>query len=146
MTNSIRLNKVIKEFNVGLQTIVEFLQSKGITVEANPSEKISNEQYELLKKEYGADKELRGEVDKQKQDRQKEKNKAKKAPAASAEVIKTEIPESMRPQIKTTGHINLDAQSNPVSKKVELAVEKAENTEKTSDSVQQAESKQTGTE
>lgn len=28
MTNSIRLNKVIKEFNVGLQTIVEFLQSK----------------------------------------------------------------------------------------------------------------------
>lgn len=100
MTNSIRLNKVIKEFNVGLQTIVEFLQSKGITVEANPSEKISNEQYELLKKEYGADKELRGEVDKQKQDRQKEKNKAKKAPAASAEVIKTEIPESMRPQIK----------------------------------------------
>ena len=66
MTNSIRLNKVIKEFNVGLQTIVEFLQSKGITVEANPSEKISNEQYELLKKEYGADKELRGEVDKQK--------------------------------------------------------------------------------
>ena len=146
MTNSIRLNKVIKEFNVGLQTIVEFLQSKGITVEANPSEKISNEQYELLKKEYGADKELRGEVDKQKQDRQKEKNKAKKAPAASAEVIKTEIPESMRPQIKTTGHINLDAQSNPVSKKVEPAVEKAENTEKTSDSVQQAESKQTGTE
>lgn len=146
MTNSIRLNKVIKEFNVGLQTIVEFLQSKGITVEANPSEKISNEQYELLKKEYGADKELRGEVDKQKQDRQKEKNKAKKAPAASAEVIKTEVPESMRPQIKTTGHINLDAQSNPVSKTAEPAVEKTENTEKTSDSVQQAESKQTGTE
>ena len=117
MTNSIRLNKVIKEFNVGLQTIVEFLQSKGITVEANPSEKISNEQYELLKKEYGADKELRGEVDKQKQDRQKEKNKAKKAPAASAEVIKTEIPESMRPQIKTKGHIDLDAKSNPVNRK-----------------------------
>lgn len=117
MTNSIRLNKVIKEFNVGLQTIVEFLQSKGITIEANPSEKITSEQYELLKKEYGADKELRGEVDKQKQDRQKEKNKAKKAPAASAEVIKTEIPESMRPQIKTKGHIDLDAKSNPVSPK-----------------------------
>lgn len=123
MTNSIRLNKVIKEFNVGLQTIVEFLQSKGITIEANPSEKITSEQYELLKKEYGADKELRGEVDKQKQDRQKEKNKAKKAPAASAEVIKTEIPESMRPQIKTKGHIDLDAKSNPVSPK---PAEKAE--------------------
>ena len=125
MTNSIRLNKVIKEFNVGLQTIVEFLQSKGITIEANPSEKITSEQYELLKKEYGADKELRGEVDKQKQDRQKEKNKAKKAPAASAEVIKTEIPESMRPQIKTKGHIDLDAKSNPVSPKPAEKAEKA---------------------
>ena len=103
MTNSIRLNKVIKEFNVGLQTIVEFLQSKGITVEANPSEKITGEQYDLLKKEYGADKELRGEVDKQKQDRQKEKTKARKSAAARSEMIKTEIPESMRPQIPVVG-------------------------------------------
>lgn len=115
MTNSIRLNKVIKEFNVGLQTIVEFLQSKGITVEANPSEKITGEQYDLLKKEYGADKELRGEVDKQKQDRQKEKTKARKSAAARSEMIKTEIPESMRPQIKTKGHIDLDARPDAVS-------------------------------
>ena len=46
---SIRLSKVTKECNVGLQTVVEFLQKKGFgDVEASPNSKISEEQYELL--------------------------------------------------------------------------------------------------
>ena len=46
---SIRLNKVTKECNVGLQTAVEFLQKKGFTdIEANPNTKISDEQYQML--------------------------------------------------------------------------------------------------
>ena len=61
---SIRLNKVIKEFNVGLQTVVDFLGKKGFTINASPSEKISDEQYELLRKEFGADKVLRNEAEK----------------------------------------------------------------------------------
>ena len=45
---SIRLNKVTKECNVGLQTAVEFLQKKGFSdVEANPNTKISDEQYQM---------------------------------------------------------------------------------------------------
>ena len=49
----IRLNKVTKECNVGLQTAVEFLQKKGFSdVEANPNAKISQEQYDLLVAEY----------------------------------------------------------------------------------------------
>ena len=41
---SIRLNKVTKEFNIGLQTAVEFLQKKGFgEVEANPNFKITEE-------------------------------------------------------------------------------------------------------
>ena len=31
--------------NVGIATVVEFLQKKGYTVEANPNTKISEEQY-----------------------------------------------------------------------------------------------------
>ena len=45
---SIRLNKAIKEFNVGLQTIVDFLAKKGHKINAVPSEKIDDKQDELL--------------------------------------------------------------------------------------------------
>ena len=48
---SIRLNKIIREFNVGIGTIVDFLREKGFEVNASPSEKITDEQYEILKKE-----------------------------------------------------------------------------------------------
>ena len=48
---TIRLNKVTRDLNVGITTAVEFLQKKGFTVEANPNTKITDEQFELLKKE-----------------------------------------------------------------------------------------------
>ena len=57
---SIRLNKVTKECNVGLQTAVEFLQKKGFSdVEANPNTKISDEQYQMLVAEFKKDRGLR---------------------------------------------------------------------------------------
>ena len=34
---TIRLNKVTRDLNVGIATVVEFLQKKGYTVEANPN-------------------------------------------------------------------------------------------------------------
>lgn len=80
---SIRLNKVIKEFNVGLQTVVDFLGKKGFTINASPSEKISDEQYELLRKEFGADKVLRNEAEKMLQSRQKKKYRKKQHPPKS---------------------------------------------------------------
>ena len=45
---SFRLNKVAKDFNVGIQTLVEYLGKKGHQVEPSPNTKISEEQYELL--------------------------------------------------------------------------------------------------
>ena len=60
---SIRLIKVTKECNVGLQTAVDFLQKKGFPdVEANPNTKISEEQYELLIKEFNKDIGLKNEA------------------------------------------------------------------------------------
>ena len=103
---SIRLNKVIKEFNVGLQTVVDFLAKKGIEIESNPSAKIDEKQYDLLRKEFGADKDLRDEAEKMLQSRQKEKVQKKPAPT---EVIETRIPEDMRPQVTVKGTVDLDA-------------------------------------
>ena len=60
----IRLNKVTKECNVGLQTAVEFLQKKGFSdVEANPNAKISQEQYDLLVAEFKNDQGLRRDAE-----------------------------------------------------------------------------------
>ena len=55
VTTAIRLSKVAREFNLGIQTIVEFLKKKGHTVDANPNSKISQDQYELLLKEYSSE-------------------------------------------------------------------------------------------
>ena len=55
-----RLNKLMKEFNVGMDTIVKFLASKGHILE-NPTQntKVTEEQYNLLSKKYQSDKEVK---------------------------------------------------------------------------------------
>ena len=59
---SVRLNKVTKEFNIGLQTAVDFLRKNGYDdVEVSPNSKITEQQYELLQKEFSSDKGLRYE-------------------------------------------------------------------------------------
>ena len=47
-----RLSKVAREFNVGIQTIIEFLASKDITVESNPNTKIDAETFNILQAEF----------------------------------------------------------------------------------------------
>lgn len=53
INESIRVNKVLKEFNIGLSTLVDFLKSKKIEIAENPSVKIDPQTYELIKKEFG---------------------------------------------------------------------------------------------
>ncbi|HOY29431.1 MAG TPA: translation initiation factor IF-2 [Flavobacteriales bacterium] len=55
----LRLSKVAREFNQGLHTVVEFLESKGHKVESNPNTKIPTEMYELLQQEFGTDKAIK---------------------------------------------------------------------------------------
>ena len=52
----IRLSKAVREFNVGMSTIVEFLHKKGFDVEATPNTKLSAEMYDLLNIEYKGEK------------------------------------------------------------------------------------------
>ena len=114
---SVRLNIVIKECNVGLQTVVDFLHKKGVEVQPSPSAKISDEQYELIRKEFGADKDLRNKAEEMLQNRQKEKKASSQAKKAPVEEIKTVVPEEARPQIVVKGHIDLNAKPAPAPEK-----------------------------
>lgn len=63
----IRLNKVITELNIGLQTAIEFLRNNhigDINNDAKPATKISDDQYNALVKKFGADKEVKAKANK----------------------------------------------------------------------------------
>ena len=51
-----RLNAVLKELNVGMQTLVDTLSKKGHKVDAKPTTKLTDEQYTILLNEFQADK------------------------------------------------------------------------------------------
>jgi translation initiation factor IF-2 len=51
-----RLSKVAKEFNIGIHTIVEFLESKNIKIESNPNTKLDESVYAVLLDEFQQDK------------------------------------------------------------------------------------------
>jgi len=59
---SIRLNAVVKELNVGMQTLVEHLAKKGHSVEAKPTAKITEEQYQILLGDFQSDKKARDDA------------------------------------------------------------------------------------
>ena len=58
-TSTIRLSKVLKEFSIGIDHALDFLDKKGFKVEKNPNAKISVEAYELLQKEFQTDKQIK---------------------------------------------------------------------------------------
>ena len=51
----IRLNKLTRQFNIGLQTLVDFLNEKGAGVDLNPNAKVSDEFLPALEKKFGED-------------------------------------------------------------------------------------------
>lgn len=59
---TIRLSKAAKEFNLGKDTIVEFLTKKGFRVDSSPNTKLTGEMYALLVKEYQSEKEVKNEA------------------------------------------------------------------------------------
>ena len=141
---SIRLSKAIKECNVGLQTAVDFLNKKGIgEVEANLNAKISDEQYDLLLKEFKPDSVLKDAANhmlqqqkEEKERKEKEKAEAKakakaeaEAKAKAEEEAKAKAEEEAKAKkqaLKVVGHIDLDAPK----KKAEPAAEEKKQAEK----------------
>ncbi|MBL4624768.1 MAG: translation initiation factor IF-2 [Flavobacteriales bacterium] len=58
-----RLSKVARELNLGISTIVEFLDTKGVKVESNPNVKIDGDTYEILVEEFQSDKSAKAKSD-----------------------------------------------------------------------------------
>lgn len=118
----IRLNKVQKELNLGLSTIVEFLQKKGFEIKEDPNAVVPEAGYDMLIEEFSADKKARIQSDNFTKERQnKEKPKAtvtaaKEETPVVAETEKSEEkpaaveePKKNEPLIKVTRRIDLEA-------------------------------------
>ena len=88
---SIRLNKVIRELNIGLQTAVDFLKKKKLgEVKGDPNFKLSGNQYDALVHEFKSDKDVKDkatEFFQQKMKEKEDKKPAKKQQAKSQEVV-----------------------------------------------------------
>ena len=105
---SIRLNKAIRELNIGLQTAVEFLKKRSDLGEVRDdlSFKLSDGQYNALKEEFKSDKEVRNQAEKLLQKHPKEK----KRQAERKEQKAGGAPKTTQPQKYTVlGKIDLDS-------------------------------------
>ncbi len=71
--SKIRLNKVLRELNISLDRVIEFLNEKGHEVDARPTTKITNEIYELLLNEFKIDKSEKAETEEVLEVKRKEK-------------------------------------------------------------------------
>ncbi|MCQ2959908.1 MAG: translation initiation factor IF-2 [Bacteroidales bacterium] len=122
-----RISKVTKEFNLGLDTVVDFLEKHNFKIDRDPNAKITDEMYELLKQEFQPDaveKKKTQEVDlsgtrkaKETVSLPEEEQKPKKE-----EIFTTDKPVVGKP--KVIGTINLATETKPEApaKKVEEEV------------------------
>ena len=107
----VRLNKVLSELNIGLQTAVDFLKKKNelgeVKDDATPNTKISDEQYAALVSEFSTDKAVKNKADQLFFKKPKEK-KVEKPAAPEKAVTKTDELLEQRPLFKPLGKIDLD--------------------------------------
>ncbi|HWR75170.1 MAG TPA: translation initiation factor IF-2 N-terminal domain-containing protein, partial [Bacteroidales bacterium] len=143
---AIRLSKAAREFNVGIQTIVDFLHKKGIEISHDPNGKIPPEAYTLILKEYSSDLSVKKDAEKL---ALKEKVTLKKSLSIDdmatvkegdssepdEDFLITDISglkkhidlhtEVKKPEIKTVGKIDLTPPAKPVKKETVPAPEKS---------------------
>lgn len=60
----IRLNKITKQFNIGIDILVDFLHKIGVDVDASPNAKVSEEYLGEISKKFGKDRELKQAAEK----------------------------------------------------------------------------------
>lgn len=133
-----RLSKIAREFNVGISTIVEFLNKKGYEVDPNPNTKVTEEIYDILIDEYSADISVKKESDllslKNLRDRKETisiNDIDQKKPSQvdveeefiikdSSATAKIDLPEGEEPDIKVVGKVDLDSISGRGKKTKEV--------------------------
>ncbi len=118
---SIRLNKAIRELNIGLQTAVEFLEKRQDLgeVKDDPNFKLSDGQYAALEKAFKQDKEVKSDASKLLLKKPKEKKTAQ--PKATGEKEAANTVGRLRQQYKPLGKIDLDGGNHKVVNKPSVA-------------------------
>ena len=104
---SVRLNKALRELNIGIQTAVEFLEKKSELGEVKPelSFKLNDRQYAALVEAFKQDAAVRTEAEKLFQKKPKEKKRTAEPRETSAEGL---LPSSGQQKYKVLGKIDLD--------------------------------------
>ncbi len=111
---SIRLNKAIRELNIGIQTVSEFLEKKYGIDSVDPNLKLTDEQYSALKTEFSTDAEVRSKAEQMIQ--KKDKKSDRKEAAAAAKTEKSEKKEEKQ-TFNVIGKIDLDQFKKPAKGK-----------------------------
>ncbi|MCH2215990.1 MAG: translation initiation factor IF-2 [Flavobacteriales bacterium] len=142
---SVRLSKAAKEFNVGIQTIVDTLAEKGFEIESKPNSKIEPAAYEILMEEFQDSKQLKEKAksagvvtvnketvtiereaeEKKERAEEKEEVLVKNVQSSAEEVIRPEV--KAAPGLSVVGKIDLDKDKKVTKpaeeKKVEVPTE-----------------------
>jgi len=138
---SVRLSKAAKEFNVGIQTIVDTLADKGFEIESKPNTKIEPAAYEVLVDEFQDSKQLKEKaksagkvtanketvtIEREKEERtekveEKEEVLIKNVQGVSDDVYKTEIKD--KPGVSVVGKIDLNKDKKQAEPEEEKKVE-----------------------
>ena len=116
---TMRLNKVLREFNISLDRAVEYLSSKGYEVESRPTTKISNEEYQILLEEFQTDKSKKVASKEVGEEKRKEKEEIRIASERELEEKQNKIEASkklIKAEVKlegpkTLGKISLDVKT-----------------------------------
>ncbi len=107
----IKISQAAKEFNVSIPTVVEQLQKKGISIDANPNTRIDEAAYDILVEAFQPDRKVRELIEKKRHDKE-----AEKSSPASQDEVKIAAP-SPGIEFKVLGKIDLDANNNAVKEK-----------------------------
>ena len=145
MADTIRLNKVLRELNISIDRVADFLESKGHTIEKRPTTKISKDLYSLLCDEFQIDadkkiasKEVVEAKNKEKEEiREKQERQQEDSIKPQSEIIKAS---SKVVQFKKLGKIDLEPkkenekaktpeETNSVAKEIETQKSTPENVE-----------------
>ena len=112
-----KLNKIAKELNVSVPTIIDFLRKKNITVDENPNTRIEDNVADMLTAAFASDKNLKNrsaQIAEERKETRQHQRAAEQKPAQ---------PAAQEPRLTTVqkprslGKINLEAKGNPVAPK-----------------------------
>lgn len=141
MAKPIRLGKAAGELNVGMSTLVEFLASKGQTIDASPNTKLTPEQYDLLRTEFAADQNLKEQaksttIEREKRetvslrdtrkDEEPENEVEPVAPVAEEKVQEEKVEEEVKPKVNVIGKIDLESLNTKTRPEKKVEEEKVE--------------------